>query len=473
MSEAEAKQIERMKGLLAAQQSAFRSERHRPIDKRKADLDRIADLCRKNADAIAEAISKDFGNRAKQESVIAEIAFVIQDAAHAKKHLSKWMKTRKVGVPMTLMPGSATIRRDPKGVVGIVSPWNYPFQLAMAPLVAAIAAGCRAMIKPSEYTPATGDLMKSLLAEAFEEDHVTVITGGPAVGEAFTKLKFDHLFYTGSTQVGRLVAKAAAENLVPVTLELGGKSPAIVTPSYPQGPAAKSIGWGKFFNAGQTCVAPDYVLAPKGSEKALGEAIIAVAQHEFPEAASDDSYTAIVSDRHYERLNTMIEEARAAGAEILQPEHDAQAAQAGRKIPPTVVINPPEDSRLMTEEIFGPVLPVMGYTELDAATDYVGDHDHPLALYVYSTDKTEANRILDNTMSGGVGVNINLLHLSVPDLPFGGIGGSGQGSYHGEAGFLTFTHERSVFRTGKWHPSRLLAPPYGKMYETVAKKQMS
>ena len=329
------------------------------------------------------------------------------------------------------------------------------------------------MIKPSEYTPATGDLMKSLLAEAFEEDHVTVITGGPAVGEAFTKLKFDHLFYTGSTQVGRLVAKAAAENLVPVTLELGGKSPAIVTPSYPQGPAAKSIGWGKFFNAGQTCVAPDYVLAPKGSEKALGEAIIAVAQHEFPEAASDDAYTAIVSDRHYERLNAMIEEARAAGAEILQPEHDAQAAQAARKIPPTVVINPPEDSRLMTEAIFGPVLPVMGYTELDAATDYVGDHDHPLALYVYSTDKTEANRILDNTMSGGVGVNINLLQLSVPDLPFGGIGGSGQGSYHGEAGFLTFTHERSVFRTGKWHPSRLLAPPYGKMYETVAKKQMS
>lgn len=472
MSEAEARQIERMKSLLETQKTAFRGERHRPLDKRKADLDRIADICRTHADAIAAAISRDFGNRARQESVIAEIAFVIQDAEHTKKHLAKWSKTRKVGVPMTLMPGKAEIRREPKGVAGIISPWNYPFQLAMAPLVAALGAGCRAMIKPSEYTPATADLLKTLLADAFEEDHVAVITGGPAVGEAFGKLKFDHLFYTGSTQIGRLVAMAAAENLVPVTLELGGKSPAIVTPDYPQDSAAKSIAWGKFLNAGQTCVAPDYVLARKGSERALGEAIVKQAAHQFPEPASDDAYTAIVSDRHYERLTAMIEEARQGGAEILQSEHDAQASQAARKIPPTVVLNPPADARLMTEEIFGPVLPVLGYSELDAAIDFVGERDHPLALYIYSTDKTQARRLLDETMSGGAGVNINLLHLSVPDLPFGGIGASGQGAYHGEAGFLTFTHQRSVFSTGKWHPSRLLAPPYGKMFETVAKRQM-
>lgn len=472
MSEAEAKQIERMKTILEAQKTAFRGERHRPLDKRKADLDRIADLCRNNADAIADAISRDFGNRAHQESVLAEIAFVIQDAGHTRKNLAKWARTRKTGVPMTLMPGKAEIRREPKGVAGIVAPWNYPFQLAMAPLVAALAAGCRAMIKPSEYTPATAELMKTLLAEAFEEDHVAVITGGPAVGEAFTRLKFDHLFYTGSTQVGRLVALAAADNLVPVTLELGGKSPAIVTPGYPKDAAAKSIGWGKLFNAGQTCVAPDYVFAPNGTERDLGEAIINVAAHQFPDASTDDAYTAIVSDRHYERLTGMIEEARQGGADILQPDHDAQAAQAARKIPPTVVLNPPADSRLMQEEIFGPVLPVLGYSELDAAIDFVGDRDHPLALYVYSTDKTQAQRVLDETMSGGAAVNINLLHLSVPDLPFGGVGASGQGAYHGEAGFLTFTHERSVFSTGKWHPSRMLAPPYGKMFDTVAKKQM-
>ena len=360
MSEAEAKQIERMKALLEAQKAAFRAERHRPLDKRKADLDRIASLCRDHADAIAGAISRDFGNRAREESVIAEIAFVIQDVAHTKKHLAGWMKTRRVGVPLTLMPGKAEIRREPKGVVGIVAPWNYPFQLAIAPLVAALGAGCRAIIKPSEYTPATAELMKRLLADAFEEDHVCVITGGPAVGEAFTQLKFDHLFYTGSTQVGRLVAKAAAENLVPVTLELGGKSPAIITPGYPVEHAAKSIAWGKFFNAGQTCVAPDYVMTPKGTERSIGAAIIDAAGKQFADASTDDAYTAIVSDRHYERLTGMIEEARSGGAEILQPEHDAQAAQAGRKIPPTVVLNPPRDAKIMTEEIFGPLLPVIG-----------------------------------------------------------------------------------------------------------------
>ncbi|WP_203292474.1 coniferyl aldehyde dehydrogenase [Maricaulis parjimensis] len=473
MSEAEAKQIERMKQMLEAQKAAFKAERHRPIDKRKADLDRVAQLCRDNAEAIAEAISRDFGNRAREESIIAEIAFVIQDVAHTKKHLAKWMKTRRVGVPMTLMPGKAEIRREPKGVVGIVAPWNYPFQLAIAPLVAALGAGCRAIIKPSEYTPATAELMKTLLASAFEEDHVAVITGGPAVGEAFTGLKFDHLFYTGSTQVGRLVAKAAAENLVPVTLELGGKSPAIVTPDYPRDSAAKSIAWGKFFNAGQTCVAPDYVMTPKGSETAMGEAIVSAVQHQFPDASTDDAYTAIVSDRHYERLNAMIDEARKGGATVLQPEHDAQAAQAARKIPPTVLINPPADSKVMSEEIFGPVLPVIGYSELDSAIGYVTDRDHPLALYVYSTDKVQAQRVLDATQSGGAGVNINLLHLSVPDLPFGGIGASGQGAYHGKDGFDTFTHDRSVFSTGKWHPSRLLAPPYGKLFERISKKQLS
>ena len=472
MSEAEAKQIERMKALLEAQKAAFRAERHRPLDKRKADLDRIASLCRDHADAIAGAISRDFGNRAREESVIAEIAFVIQDVAHTKKHLAGWMKTRRVGVPLTLMPGKAEIRREPKGVVGIVAPWNYPFQLAIAPLVAALGAGCRAIIKPSEYTPATAELMKRLLADAFEEDHVCVITGGPAVGEAFTQLKFDHLFYTGSTQVGRLVAKAAAENLVPVTLELGGKSPAIITPGCPVEHAAKSIAWGKFFNAGQTCVAPDYVMTPKGTARSIGAAIIDAAGKQFADASTDDAYTAIVSDRHYERLTGMIEEARSGGAEILQPEHDAQAAQAGRKIPPTVVLNPPRDAKIMTEEIFGPLLPVIGYSELDAAVDYVADRDHPLALYVYSTDKVQARRVLDETQSGGAGVNINILHLSVPDLPFGGVGASGQGAYHGKAGFDTFTHDRSVFSTGKWHPSRLLAPPYGKLFERIAKRQL-
>jgi coniferyl-aldehyde dehydrogenase len=473
MSDADAKQVERLKSLLAAQKSAFKAERHRDLSKRREDLDRITALCQANADAIADAISEDFGNRARQESVIAEIAFVIQDVAHTKKHLKSWAGTYRAPVPMTLQPAKAYIRREPVGVVGIISPWNYPFQLAMAPLVAALGAGCRAMIKPSEYTPAIAELMKRLIAEHFEEEHVTVITGGPAVGEAFCKQKFDHLFYTGSTQIGRLVALAAADNLVPTTLELGGKSPAIITQDYPLDSAAKSIGWGKFYNAGQTCVAPDYVMVPNGQDRAFGEAIIKVAEHQFPDASTDDAYTSIVSDRHYERLTAMIDEARDGGAEILQASHDAQAAQAARKVPPTVVLNPPADSKLMTEEIFGPILPIIGYAELDGATEFITERPHPLALYVYSKDKAQAHRVLDATQSGGAGVNINILHLSVPDLPFGGIGASGQGAYHGERGFLTFTHERAVLETPRWHPSRLLAPPYGKFYETVAKKQMS
>jgi len=472
MSDADAKQIERMKSLLATQKSAFRADSHRDVNRRKDDLDRLISLCQKNVDAIADAICHDFGNRARQESVIAEIAFTIQDAKHIKKHLSKWMAPKRKPLPMTLQPGKAYVRREPVGVVGIIAPWNYPFQMATAPLVAALGAGCRVMLKPSEHTPATSELLKTLIAEHFEEDHVTVVTGGPAVGEAFSKLKFDHLFYTGSTQVGRLIALAAAENLVPTTLELGGKSPAILTDNYPVRAAAKSLGWGKCYNAGQTCVAPDYLMVPNGKEREVAEEIIRVVQHQHPEAASDDAFTAIVSDRHYERLNTMIEEARSGGAEILQPDHDVEAAKAARKVPPTIILNAPDDSKILTEEIFGPILPIIGYTSLDAATNYISDRPHPLALYVYSSDKQQTQRVLNATQSGGAGVNINIVHLSVPDLPFGGVGASGHGAYHGEYGFLTFTHERAVLETGKWHPSSLLAPPYGKVYEAVAKKQL-
>jgi coniferyl-aldehyde dehydrogenase len=472
MSEAETKQIERMKALLTAQKEAFASERHRPLAKRRDDIDRIAKICRDNADAIADAISADFGTRARQESVLAEIAYVIQDVAHTRKNLKRWAADRKVAVPMNLLPGKAYIRRDPKGVVGIIAPWNYPVQLALAPLVAALASGCRALLKPSELTPATAELLKRLITEHFDDDHVTVITGGPAVGQAFGALKFDHLFFTGSPQIGRLVALAAADNLVPVTLELGGKSPAILTSGYPHESAAKAIAWGKSFNAGQTCIAPDYAFVPKGDEEALADALIKEFEKQFSDAATDDAYTAIVSDRHYDRLTAMIDEARNEGARIVQPSHDPEAAKAARKIVPTLVINPAPECQLMTEEIFGPVLPIIGYKSLDGAINDVSDGEHPLALYVFSTEQDQIDEVLDGTHSGGVCINSTLVHYSVPDLPFGGIGTSGIGAYHGEDGFRTFCHERSVFHTPKWHPSRLLAPPYGKVYESLAKKQM-
>jgi len=471
MSDPDSRDIERMRELLKAQQAAFAQDRHRPLEERRADLDAIAEMVQTHSEDIAAAISEDFGCRSEAETQLSEIGFVLSAVKHAKANLKAWTRTRRASVPMTLKPGKASIRREPKGVAGIISPWNYPVQLAITPLVAALSAGCRAMIKPSEYTPATAELLKRLLGERFASDHVAVVTGGPAIGEAFSKLPFDHLFYTGSTEIGRLIAKAAAENLTPVTLELGGKSPAIVTESYKTEDLAKPLTWGRLLNAGQTCVACDYVLTPARRTREIGEAVIAEATAFYPDLANNPDYTAIVSDRHYERLSSLIEEARAAGSEILQPEHDAEAAKAARKIPPTVVLNPDPDSALLQEEIFGPILPIIGYEVLSEAIGFVNARPHPLALYVFTKEKRLAERILDQTLSGGVGVNTPVLHLSVEDLPFGGVGASGYGAYHGERGFLEFTHQRAVFETGSWHPSRWAMPPYGKMYEFIAKLQ--
>ncbi|MBI1233012.1 MAG: aldehyde dehydrogenase family protein [Alphaproteobacteria bacterium] len=469
MSETDARQIERLKTLLARQKEAFADQRHRPIDQRKADIQKVADLTKNHAEDIMAAISADYGVRSCAETQIAEIGFVISAAKHAKSHVGKWAKARSASVPMTLAPGKAYVRREPKGVVGIVSPWNYPWQLAIAPLIAALSAGCRAIIKPSELTPKTADLMGRLLAEAFDESQVAVVTGGPKVGEAFTQQKFDHLFYTGSTHVGRLVAMAAADNLVPVTLELGGKSPAILTEDYDPADAASPLAWGKYFNAGQTCIAPDYVLAPRSKVEATAEAVLGQVETFFPDYAVDTDYTAIVSDRHHARLTAMIEEARAAGARVLQPK-GSESGNA-RKLPPTIVIDPPVESQLMKEEIFGPILPILPYDTLNDAIAFVNERDHPLALYVYSRDKSLARSVLDRTISGGASVNASMLHMSVEGMPFGGVGASGQGAYHGEHGFLTFTHERAVFEAPKWHPSRLIAPPYGKTFDFISKLQ--
>lgn len=466
MSDSE--QIERMGRLFQAQKTAFEAERHRSYHDRLRDIDAIAALTKKHADAIKDAAAADFGVRSRCETQLTEIAYMATAAKHTHRHLWRWMQPKKVSIPGNLKPGKAYIRREPKGVAGIISPWNYPYQLAFSPILAALAAGCRVMLKPSEFTPNMSDLMKSMLAEEFDETHVAVFPGGPAVGEAFTKIPFDHLLYTGSTHVGRLVAKAAAENLTPVTLELGGKSPVIMADDFPAEKAGETLAFGKFMNAGQTCIAPDYVLAPQGKARAVAESTIARVEKAYPDWATDEDYTAVVSDKHYERLNAMIEEARNAGAEILQ----AQGGEPGnaRKIAPTIVLNPPEDSKLMQEEIFGPVLPVLEHDGLDDAMKRVNAKDRPLALYVYSKSRKTARRVLEGTISGGAVVNNTMLHYSVEDLPFGGVGASGYGAYHGEAGFETFTHPRSVFEAPIWHPSRLIQPPYGKLFELATKK---
>ncbi|KAA5803699.1 aldehyde dehydrogenase family protein [Alkalicaulis satelles] len=461
----------RLNTVFAGQKAAFEAERHRPITERKSDLKKLEAMVKARADDFAKAIDADFGRRSKAETAVAEAGFVIATAKHARKHLDLWAAAKRKPVPPTMAPGKAYVRREPKGVAGIVSPWNYAMQLALAPLAAALAAGCRVMIKPSEFTPNTAELLRESLSKLYAEDHVAVIEGGPDMAKAFCSLPFDHLFYTGSTPVGRMVAQAAAANLTPVTLELGGKSPAVIASDFSLDEAAKTIAWGKFFNAGQTCVAPDYALAPKGGQQAFAQAVLREADAMWPDVAGNGDYTAIISEKHHARLTALVDQARAAGAQVMQAEFDAAKAGNTRVFPPTVVVDPPLDSALMREEIFGPVLPVLGHDGLKDAARFVNERDRPLALYVYSKSKQTARKFLASTLSGGAAVNVPMLHLSVEDLPFGGVGASGQGAYHGETGFLTFTHERAVFEAPVWHPSRLIFPPYGKMFEFFKKLQ--
>lgn len=463
--------IERAKALLRDQREAFASERHRSLDDRKSDLDKLTALIRKYDDAFKEAINEDFGRRSRAETQISETGFVLGDIQHNKKHLPHWMGAKPRSAGRNLFPAKAYIRREPKGVVGIISPWNYPMQLAISPLIAALSAGCRVMIKPSELTPKTSALMKEALEEYFPTNHVAVVNGGPDVAAAFASLPFDHLFFTGSPAIGKKVAMAAAENLTPVTLELGGKSPVIIAPDYDIDKAAKTISWAKFFNGGQTCIAADYVLTPKGSEAALADAVIAHFKDQWPDPANNPDFTSVIARHHADRHRTLIEEARKAGADIREIPFEGDTPEGLNLVTPTIVINPPEGSKLLEEEIFGPVLVIRGHDGMSDAARIVNEGEQPLALYVYSNSKQTARRFLTRTLSGTACVNTPFIQYSVMDLPFGGIGNSGQGSYHGEHGFLTFTHERSVVETGSWHPSHLLIPPYGKAFKWISKLQ--
>lgn len=459
---------DRIRAVIAAQQAAFAQDPRRSLADRRRDLGIVEALVLDNEDAIAEAIDADFGGRSRNETRLLEIVVTAQAARHARKDLSRWMKVRTVPTPSMAALGRSLVRYEPKGVVGIVAPWNYPIQLSLVPLIAALAAGCRALIKPSELTPRTSELMARLLSERFPADQVAVVTGGADVAEVFCSERFDHLFYTGSTRIGRSVGQAAARNLTPVTLELGGKSPVIVDASIPLDRVAHPLAWGRFLNAGQTCVAPDYVLAEGHRAEALGQAVIRQAGVFYPDFASNPDYTAIVSDRHHARLMAMIDEARHRGVQILQPTHDAASLAGSRRIPPTVMIDPPADLAVMREEIFGPLLPILSSASIAAACARVNAGERPLALYVFSDDRAVVRQVLDSTLSGGVSVNTTMVHLSNEHLPFGGVGESGSGAYHGQRGFEEFSHARSVFQAGRWHSSRLIAPPYGAVFRFAA-----
>ncbi|MDP1961021.1 MAG: coniferyl aldehyde dehydrogenase [Reyranella sp.] len=457
-----------LNGLLARQREAQRRDGAPPAAVRIDRLNRCIALLVDHRDEIEAALNADFGARSRQATAFTDIASSIGPLKHARDRVARWMRPqRRRTTPrlLWLFGARAEIHCQPTGVVGLISPWNFPVHLTFAPLAGVLAAGNRAMIKPSEMTPATSDLLKKMFASAFDQEEIAVVTGGPEVGQAFSGLAFDHLIFTGATSIGRKVMRAAAENLVPVTLELGGKSPVVIGRSADLAIAAARIMNGKTLNAGQICLAPDYVLVPADGIGVFVEQAKAAVGRMFPTIRDNPDYTAVVADRHHARLSGYVEDARAKGAEIVEinPAGEDLSQQPHRRIAPTLILNPTDDMKVMQEEIFGPLLPVKAYQKVDDAIDYINAHDRPLGLYYFGTDTDERDRVLARTTSGGVTVNDVVMHVAQEELPFGGIGPAGMGVYHGEDGFREFSHRKSVFHQMKRDiaPLRMLRPPFG------------
>ncbi len=457
-----------LQALFDAQHRASRAQIEVPLALRRDRLLRIRALLDEHGSALAQAVNADFGVRSPQLTEIADIFVLRSLLSSALKNLPKWMKPVKVSTPLYLQPSRAWLQRQPLGVVGVVSPWNYPVQLSLGPVITALAAGNRVMLKPSELTPQTSALLATLIAQSFAPDELCVVQGDGALAAEFASLPFDHLFFTGSTAVGRKVAEAAAANLTPTTLELGGKSPCIIDASCDIDKAAIKIAHGKLLNAGQTCIAPDYVLLPKGSETAFGEAFARAVAALFPTIAGNPDYAAIISPRHLERLQALLAQAEGEGARLqtINP-GTANVGTPSRQMAPVLVFETPPHSKLLSEEIFGPILPVLPYDSLDAAIGYINARPRPLALYWFGTDTGSRDHVLANTVSGGVTVNDTLMHIAHENLPFGGVGESGWGAYHGEAGFLRLSQQKPVMVQSRWARGDLFYPPYGNRFDQV------
>ncbi len=459
-----------MRAIFDAQRASFLRAGAPSLQERRTDLTKLGDAIKRSAGRLADAISADFGNRSRHETGLGEVMPVQSAIRHTLRHLPGWMRPKRVSVGIELLPASARILYQPVGVVGIISPWNYPFNLAIVPLIAAIAAGNRVMLKPSELTPRTSDFLAELLGGLFPSEQVATVVGGPNIGQAFARLPFDHLLYTGSTAVGRLVMQAAAENLTPVTLELGGKSPCILGEDASLPGAVESIVYGKLVNAGQTCIAPDYVLLPEWRLDEFVKLTVDTVEKFYPTLAGNPDYTSMVNERHYRRVAQYVAEAKASGTRVVEinPKREALPAEA-RKLAPTLVIEPGDDLSIMRDEIFGPVLPIKTYRGLDQAIDYVNRHPRPLALYYFGTDPRKRDEVLRKTVSGGASVNTTLFHFAAENLPFGGVGPSGIGAYHGEFGFQTFSHRKGVFLQSRLNAARFLYPPFGRITDLMLK----
>ena len=449
--------IAALNDLFATQQQAFQAQPLPSAEQRIEWLRSLRSLLANEQHLLAETISADFSHRSHDETRLAELMPSLEGIDYACKRIKGWMKPRKRKVGLAFQPASAQVVYQPLGVVGVIVPWNYPLFLSIGPLTGALAAGNRVMIKMSEHTPRTAQLIKELLARVFSEDLVCVVQGEADLAVAFSELPFDHLLFTGSTQVGKQVMRAAAKNLTPVTLELGGKSPAIISADVSLDDAAQRIAFGKTVNAGQTCVAPDYVLVPEERVQDFVVALRSAVLKCYPKLADNPDCTAIINQQHRQRLQDTIADAVNQGAQAIALHPEAQ----DQRLPLTLLLNVTDEMRVMREEIFGPILPIVSYRSLDDALAYIRQRPRPLALYYFGYQRDEQQYVLHNSHAGGVCINDTLLHVAQHDLPFGGIGPSGMGHYHAHEGFLTFSHSKAVFSKQRFNAAKLIYPPYG------------
>ncbi len=464
--------IQELDRIFDLQKKDFASSPYPDARERIDNLKVLKSLMLDNRERIAQVIYEDFGCRAKTETIMCEMLVATEGIKYAISHLRRWMRPSRRHVGMLFKTTSAKVVYQPKGVVGVIVPWNYPLFLAIGPAIYALAAGNRVMLKMSEATPRTGALLEELVSAAFPEQVVAVINGGPDVAAAFSAKPFDHILFTGSTNVGRLVMKAAADNLTPVTLELGGKSPTIIGPEASMHMAAERLGFTKAINAGQTCVAPDYVMVPEGRQQEFVAAITKVFSGMYRSLADNDDYTSIINDRQYQRLIELLDDARQKGGQLIEVNPGGEKLDPERrKLPLILVLGANDSMRLMQEEIFGPILPVVGYTGLDAAVEFVNARPRPLALYYFGNDQDSRKKVLERTHSGGVCFNDAVFHVAIDDMPFGGVGPSGMGAYHGHEGFLTFSHAKAVMsRPSMINTSRVLHPPYGGRLQALVER---
>lgn len=455
--------LDNLSALFHNQRGFFSKNPYPSLASRKASLKRLKQLLLDNQEAICEAISHDFGYRAPNETLLLEMMTTVGDINYTIHKLRGWMKPERREVALQFMPASNTVMQQPLGVIGIIVPWNYPLYLSVGPLVSAIAAGNTAMLKMSEYTPHFNKVLSALLAKHFSTDQICLVEGEADVAAAFSGLPFDHILFTGSSSVGKHVMRAAAENLTPVTLELGGKSPAIIDKNIAMNDAVKRIIFGKCANAGQTCVAPDYLLVPR---QRLTECVDALKSHFnklYPEFESNPDYSFIVNDRQYTRLINYLKSAQQAGATITSAtDQDYSSYENQRKLPLQIVTDCPDTELVMQEEIFGPILPIVPYDSIEEAIRYINERPRPLALYVLSHDNQVQKQFLEHTHAGGVGINDTIVHVGQEDMPFGGVGPSGMGHYHGKEGFLTFSKAKAIHKKGRIYSTSFIHPPFGK-----------